>query len=70
MFEDNLGWGLVIVFILFALFGGLMVSMIQSTYTQDCQEICDSRGTEMRRVTSFGCLCENGEVVNHSSNRR
>lgn len=58
--------GMIVFVVLFMIFLGWAIINMDVEHQTDCQEICTMNGSEMRRVTSFGCLCEDGHVYSHT----
>lgn len=61
---SDMSFAIVLVIAFFLAIGGA-VCVIHAGYETDCREICQVRGTEMRRVTNYGCLCQDGSTISN-----
>jgi hypothetical protein len=60
--QDYLLGAIFLAFVAIATVGVLVFSGTPSRSELDCQDICHLQHTEMRGVTHFGCVCEDGHV--------
>ncbi len=58
-----LGVGLGVFGILIFGIGYPIISCVNATHEADCTLICETRHTHMVDVSDFGCLCDDGSLV-------